>query len=106
LTALNQSVAVSRRLGDRCLEAKAFNELGEVYSALGDDGRAIGCHCFAIVRARSIGDAYQLGRAHERLARAHERHGSVGDADHHRREAAEVFQSLTLPAGAVVQTVL
>ncbi|WP_167977670.1 ATP-binding protein [Lentzea indica] len=106
LAALNRSAAVSRRLGDKCLEAKAFNELGEVYSALGDDVRAIGCHCFAIVRAKSIGDAYQLGRAHEWLARAHERCGSRGDADHHRREAAEAFRLLTLPAGAVVQTML
>jgi tetratricopeptide (TPR) repeat protein len=106
LAALNLSVVVSQRLGDRCLEAKAFNELGQVYSALGDDVLAIGCHCFAILRAKSIGDAYQLGRAHERLARVHQRHGSRGDVDHHRRKAAEAFQSLTLPAGAVVQTML
>ncbi|MFC3890577.1 ATP-binding protein [Lentzea rhizosphaerae] len=95
--ALNTAAGVSRRLGDRCLEAKAFNELGEVYTEMGDPVRAIGCHCFAIVHAMSIGDAYELGRAHDRLAREHQRCGAIKDAVHHRAEAARAFASMTLP---------
>ena len=81
---LGEALAGARATGNRDLESEVLDSLGELATANGDPGRAVGHHHEALALTGRTGDRHEEARAHDGLARAYEAWGRPADARRHR----------------------
>ncbi|MCA2817439.1 MAG: tetratricopeptide repeat protein, partial [Microcystis sp. M085S1] len=93
-----QSLAITREIGDRGGEAASYNNLGTVYRSLGEYQKAIEFYQQSLAIKREIGDRggeakswFNLGLTYYKLAR-------ISEAKEAFLQSRELFQALGLAA--------
>ncbi|MFM7791819.1 MAG: tetratricopeptide repeat protein, partial [Microcystis panniformis] len=93
-----QSLAITREIGDRGSEATSYGNLGNVYDSLGEYQKAIEFYQQSLAITREIGDRggeavswFNLGLTYDKLKR-------ISEAKEAYLQSRELFQALGLAA--------
>jgi tetratricopeptide (TPR) repeat protein len=92
-----QALAVSREVGDGCLEVIALNGLGETYLAIGRPADAAALHGAALDLTSRAGYPDLRARAHNGLGHACHATGDLRQARQHWQEALALYTELGAP---------
>ncbi|WP_414530777.1 tetratricopeptide repeat protein, partial [Nodularia chucula] len=96
-----QSLDISREIGDRYGESNSLCNLGNVYNKLGQYQRAIDFYQQSLDIKREIGDRLREGNSLMGLSIAYHRCGKIQEAFAASDQAEQIFQELGLPIEAM-----